>query len=365
LEEKMMSSNDWKKAFRIGLLLCVGIAQAVPTKLFTTGNKALAEQRFEDAVNAFQEAAATSSDAAIYYNLGIAEYRLEHFDEAISSFENAASLATSEMERSHSWYNVGNCLIKTGETLKETDPSSAASCYMQAAGFYRMALDYDSSFTDAAYNLEVAQLMAVQLEEKIKEEQEKEQQENELIRYIREKLQEFIERQTALQETQSTDAQQKALEKETRELAKVMEDSGLQADIPMPDGTTVPGPLKETWEHTLKAAEAMLIPDQPTALTELEAALGSAPEDPNQQDGESDEESDDYEDYDMEYEESDEDADMYEEADPFGDFSEYEEIRGVPPPNQTEMDILAEEVRNMERRKEKKAGEYKAVEKDW
>ena len=67
----------------------------------------------------------------------------------------------------------------------------------------------------------------------------------------------------------------------------------------------------------------------------------------------------------MEYEESDEEADMYEEADPFGDFSEYEEIRGVPPPNQTEMDILAEEVRNQERRKEKKAGEYKAVEKDW
>jgi hypothetical protein len=29
------------------------------------------------------------------------------------------------------------------------------------------------------------------------------------------------------------------------------------------------------------------------------------------------------------------------------------------------MDILAEEIRNQERRKEKKAGEYKKVEKDW
>ncbi|MCK4564604.1 MAG: hypothetical protein KAU94_08010, partial [Verrucomicrobia bacterium] len=77
--------------------------------------------------------------------------------------------------------------------------------------------------------------------------------------------------------------------------------------------------------------------------------------------GESDEESEESDDYDMD----DGEADQYEEADPFGDFSEYEEIRGVPPPNQTEMDILAEEVQNQARRKKKKAGEYKAVEKDW
>ena len=63
--------------------------------------------------------------------------------------------------------------------------------------------------------------------------------------------------------------------------------------------------------------------------------------------------------------ESDEYADLYEEADPFGDFSEYEEIRGVPPPNKTEIDILAEEVRNQERRKQKKAGAYTPVDKDW
>ena len=39
--------------------------------------------------------------------------------------------------------------------------------------------------------------------------------------------------------------------------------------------------------------------------------------------------------------------------------------RRCPPPNQTEMDILAEELLNQERRKEKKAGEYRAAEKDW
>jgi hypothetical protein len=158
---------------------------------------------------------------------------------------------------------------------------------------------------------------------------------------------------------------QKILEQETRALAKVMEDSGLHQEIELPDGSKVLGPLKETFEHTLKAADAMAIPDPPTALAELVAALGSAPDDPDQNESNADEDSEEYDDSDMNEEESDQDAEMYEEADPFGDFSEYEEIRGVPPPNQTETDILAEEIRNQERRKGKKAGEYKKVEKDW
>ncbi|VGO16823.1 hypothetical protein PDESU_05415 [Pontiella desulfatans] len=354
------------RALQLFLLLVAATANANPAKLFTAGNAALAESRFEDAINAYQEALAEAPESAeIVFNLGTAQYRAGTFEEAVVSFEYAASMAETDAMRSQCWYNIGNCMVKTGEGLREMDPHAMVGYCQQAAWFYRMALGYDINFENAAYNLEISQLIAAEIEEEIREQEEKEQQENELITYIREKLQEFIGRQTQLLETQDTGEPQTRLAAETRELAKVMEASGLHADIPMPDGATVPGPLKETWEHTLKAAGAMALPDQPTALAELVAALGAAPEDPNQQDGESDEEGEDYEDYDMEYEESDEDADMYEEADPFGDFSEYEEIRGVPPPNQTEMDILAEEVRNQERRKEKKAGEYKAVEKDW
>lgn len=348
------------------LLMLAGTLHANPAKLFSAGNKAYAEGRFEDAGNIYMEAATGAPESAeVYYNLGNAQYRAGIFEEAVQSFEYAASMARTDAMRSRCWYNLGNCMVKTGERLREVDPHAAVSYCMQATWFYRMALDYDTGFENAAYNLEMAQLISAGIEEEIRQREEKEKKQNELIAYIREKLQEFIERQGKLLETNTTGEPQKQLETETRELAKVMEQSGLHADTPLPDGTSAPGPLKETWEHTLKAADAMAVPDQPVALAELVAALGAAPEDPDQQDGESDEESEDYEDYDMEYEESDEDADMYEEADPFGDFSEYEEIRGVPPPNQTEMDILAEEVRNQERRKEKKVGEYKAVEKDW
>ncbi|MEI6890660.1 MAG: tetratricopeptide repeat protein [Pontiella sp.] len=359
-----MPFSTWKILCLLAGAALPSIGQSAPH--FKAGNKALAEQRYENAIDAYHEAAASAPDeAGIYYNLATAQYRLGVFEEAMSSYESAASMAETDSMRSHSWYNIGNCMVKMGEALRETDPQAAMSDCLQAAWFYRIALDYDATFTDAAYNLEITQRIAASIAEEIQQQEEEEQQQNELITYIREKLQEFIDRQLQLQKLNEIGAPQKQLEKETRELATLMEQSGLHQPIPLPDDTVQPGPLKETWEHTLKAAAAMAILDQPNAWAELLAALDSAPADPNQQEGESDDESDNYEDYDMDYEESDEDADQYEEADPFGDFSEYEEIRGVPPPNQTEMDILAEEVRNMERRKEKKAGEYKAVEKDW
>ncbi len=365
-----MSVEGLKVASRRSLLcfalLLAGTAGANPSKLFRAGNTALAEGRFDDAANAYLEAAAEAPESAeIYYNLGNAQYRAGVFEEAQASFEYAGSMAKSDALRSRCWYNMANCMVKTAEAFRENEPHAAVEYCRQAAWLYRTALEYSADFSDAAYNLEISQRIAAAIVEEIREQEEKEQQENELIKYIREKLEEFIERQARLIETNVAGEPQKILEKDTRALAKVMEESGLHADFALPDGSQVQGPLTETYGHTVKAADAMAVPDPPTALAELIAALGAAPEDPDQQDGESDEDSEDYDDSDMDYEESDEDADMYEEADPFGDFSEYEEIRGVPPPNKTEIDILAEELRNQERRKEKKAGEYKPVEKDW
>jgi tetratricopeptide (TPR) repeat protein len=365
MEEEMRAFNQ-EPFLLFCILLLPAIAGANPIKPFRAGNSAYADGRFGDAVHAYMEAASQApATAEVFYNLGNAQYRMNAFAEAAASFDYAASLAGADSMRSRCWYNQGNCMVKSGEQLHETDPQAAVIHYRQAAWFYRRALDHNIDLEDAAYNLEITQRMAFNIEEEIREQEKKEQQQNELIRYIREKLQELITRQGHLLNESNTGKPQQMLEKETRELAEVMESSGLHADIALPDGTAMPGPLKETFEHTLKAAEAMAVPDQITALAELVAALGAAPEEPRQQTDEPDEDSDDYEDYDMQFEESSGDEDTYEEADPFGDFSEYEEIRGVPPPNQTEMDILAEELRNQERRKTKKSGDYKAVEKDW
>jgi len=365
-----MSVEGLKVAGRRSLLclalLVASMANANPAKLFDAGNRAYAEGRFDDAADAFHKAAAEEPESAtILYNLGNAQYRAGAFEDAAGSYEQAASLAQTDALRSRSWYNMANCMVKMAGALREKEPQAAMQQCRQAAWLYRTALEYDAGFADAAYNLEISQRIAASIAEEIRKKEEKKQQENELVKYIRKKLKEFIDRQTALIASQETGEPQKALEQETRELAKMMADSGLHQTIKLPDGGTVDGPLKETYGHTLKAADAMAVPDQPTALAELVAALGAAPDDPDKKEGEADEDSEECDNSDMNYEQSDEDAETYEEADPFGDFSEYEEIRGVPPPNQSESDILSEEIRNQQRRKQKKAGEYKKVEKDW
>ncbi len=348
------------------MLLLAGTVQANPTKLFQQGNKALADEQFEEAINLYVEAVEEAPDSAeIQYNLGHAQYRTGAFTDAAGSYEFAASLAQTDPLRGQCWYNLGNCMVRVAEGLRESDPHATGSYCYQAAEIYRTALSYDAQLSDAAYNLEISLHFAAEIEEKIRDNREKEQQENELIKYIRKKLSEFIERQGTLLNNNTKGNPQQTLEKETHELAKVMAESKLHADIALPADTKIPGPLKDTYQHTITAAEAMAVPEQVVALNELIAALGAAPEDPDQQEGDSDEDSENEDDSDMDYEESDENSDLYEEANPFGNFSEYEEIRGVPPPNKTEIDILAEETRNQERRKKKKAGEYKPVEKDW
>ena len=54
-----------------------------------------------------------------------AQYRLGAFDEAAASYEAAASLAQTASMRSRSWYNLGNCMVKTGDALRQTDPQAA------------------------------------------------------------------------------------------------------------------------------------------------------------------------------------------------------------------------------------------------
>lgn len=363
--------HNFKKLNVLGLLLLSnllgvheGLAQS--TKLFQQGNRLMAQKQFTEAVGTFEQAAKEKPNSAeILFNLGHAYYRTESFEQASSRFEQAASATESDDMRSQCWYNVANCMTKLAVHFQELDAASSIEYYRRAAWLYRTALSYKSDFSDAAFNLEVVQQRAVLMEEKIKEEHEKQEQENELIKYIREKLQQFIEQQTHLIQLKNVGPLQQDLEKETRALVQVIAHSGLHKTFTMPDDSEIPGPLKETHTHTLNAANAMALPDPPTALAELIAALGAAPEDPNKQEGDSNEDSGEADDADANYEESEQESEMYEDADPFGDFSEYEEIRGVPPPHQNEMDILAEEALNQTKRKKKKAGEYKAVEKDW
>ncbi|HEY5654075.1 MAG TPA: tetratricopeptide repeat protein [Pontiella sp.] len=338
---------------------------ASPKELLKTGERVLKKNRFNDAIQGYEEAIQTDPSASEpYVNLGQKHYRKGDFEVAAKAYKAAALLSHSDYLRSRCWYNMANCMVKSGQKLQQENPDAAHAYCQQAISLYRMALRLDIHFSDAAYNLEVSHKIALRITEEIRKQEELQKQKNALMQYLHEKLTEYIARQTQLIKTGEVGHLQQVLKQETYELAETMRGSGLHEDVKLPDETQIPSPLKATYKHTLMAVEAMVIPDQQSALRELISALEAMPASPSQSDDDS-EDSEDYESYDRNYKRSDQSSDSLEEGEPFGNFSEYEELRGVPPPNQTEMDILAEEIRNQERRKQNKAGKYQSAEKDW
>ena len=351
----------------MALLLTMGLAQrAEGASAFEQGNRAYAAGDFYTASEEYRHALEQApGSAGIHYNLGNALYREGAFGEAMENYVQAAQLAPTESLRGRCWYNAGNCAVRGAEAVRKKDPSAAVLALRQATRLYRTALESDPGLQDAAYNLEVAQRISASLQRQIQQQEQRKKKQDDFVEYVRKKLKEFIVRQTRLASRKQTGKAQAELESETRELAKKMEESGLCAGFRMPDGSEVSAPLKESLGHTQGAADAMAAPDPPLAGRELRAALAALPKGQDNPGDNQNEDSEEESDSSMDYDQSDSSGSEYEEGDPFGDFSDYEEIRGVPPPSQSETDILNEEIRNRQRRKAKSGGEYKKVDKDW
>jgi len=99
------------------------------------------------------------------YNAGLACYRLEKYDEAISAFQRAASGASQDLEaKCH--YNIGNCLFRQGK-LKESLES------------YKRANELDRDDEDTKANIEYVTRLMKELASQQKDEQEQQQEEQE------------------------------------------------------------------------------------------------------------------------------------------------------------------------------------------
>lgn len=348
----------------VGLFGVLSFASA--DKWFEQAGKAYADGNYEQALKAYEKSAETSPQSAVvYYNIGNTYYRLGQLAEAQNSFEYAASLSENSHLISLCHYNLGNCLMKIAESAQSENPRLAMAVCQQASSYFRAALRNQADLEDAIYNLEVSLRTITVMEEEIKKQAEEKKEKSALLKRIREKLTEFIARQKQLIVASDVGQAQRQLASETLELTEIISSSGLHQEIIIPDQPPMPGPLNECYKHTVSAEQLMKQPNQDRALAELIAALASLPDDPNQNSDESDDDQSDWDELDEKDSSSDAESGVYEDANPFGDFSDYEEIRSVPPPNKRDIDILQEEIRNQERRKGKKDGKYRPVEKDW
>jgi Ca-activated chloride channel family protein len=118
-----------------------GVAHADVRGLMRKGNGLYSRQKFEEALDAYQQAEVLEPDAtAIHYNLGNALYRLGRFQEAVSEMELVLT-DKDHKRRADAMYNMGNAVFKAGQL----EPAIKA---------YTAALVMNPDDMDAKQNLE-------------------------------------------------------------------------------------------------------------------------------------------------------------------------------------------------------------------
>ena len=123
-----------KPARHVGLLLFGLLAAAMTggvdrkaAKLNRDGNRAYAEQRYEEAAKQYGEAQTRAPESpAVAYNLGNTQYRLGNHAEAVAHLRRAAESEQMPL-RQPCLYNLGNALHRMGQVDKAVEEGRKAS----------------------------------------------------------------------------------------------------------------------------------------------------------------------------------------------------------------------------------------------
>ena len=151
------------------LLLVGGRAHAgvldAPEAKTEQGRKAYAAGRYDEALKAFDEAAAQHpASATLEFNRGSALYKLGRHEEAKQAFLRAAKQAPGALA-AQDRYNLGNALAALGERK-------------EAINAYRKALSLDPNDEQARHNLEVLLKQEAQAKSDSKKDQKQQQAQN-------------------------------------------------------------------------------------------------------------------------------------------------------------------------------------------
>jgi len=178
--------------FRIlGLLGASLIIGNIPLQAFSFGNlfKRYEQKKPVDAIRDLEDQLVHNpKDPCINYNLGVALYKSNRFDEAKSNFQRAALHATNSAFKEQSYFNLGNCLYKNAlsimpENWESSDQDVDIKILEQAAVLASNAIkEYDSALAinekneKAISNRKEATKLLSKILEKKKQEQQKEEE---------------------------------------------------------------------------------------------------------------------------------------------------------------------------------------------
>ncbi len=145
----------------LGLMLPAGRAAAFDPfsrelENVAKGNRLYKDQHYQKAIEAYDAAEhEVSGEPRVHFNRGNALFKLGSSKEAREAYLRAMGFKKPGLKK-RNYYNIGNTFL-------------AQKAYRDAVSYYRRALEIDSGYDDARYNLEIA-IRAI--------EQQKQQQKN-------------------------------------------------------------------------------------------------------------------------------------------------------------------------------------------
>lgn len=313
--------NNLSKLIVILFLFCVAGSQhpaqaASKEKLVKKGNAFFSSGNYDEAINAYDEAAVDDPESPyIYFNKGTALYKKEDFTAAIDAFGKAAIKSKDIFLESKSRFNLGLCFFREGERQKDSDLKKTLESYDLSVQSFQEAIDLNPEFEEAAENIEMVRLMMKSLLDEIKKQEEESKKQQEQAQKIAEQIKKLIEQQDALlqkSQTLLTDQQspdftennkniadaQDLLKQETQNLSQQL--SGQQAPTTAPSGpVSMPqeNPSKQHLDNSVAAQEEAVqelfendtqtgVYQQEKSLEDLNKALEALASDQNQQCGE-------------------------------------------------------------------------------
>jgi Ca-activated chloride channel family protein len=195
--------------------------------LVEEGNEAFGRGEYETSLQKYEKARELEPDSAVVlFNRGGALYRQERYDEALNAFEQAASQAMTDGNReleAKSRYNMGNSAFRRAGQMSRENPRLGLEEFKRSSGFFQDAVKRSPGYTAAAQNLELSRRAAKQLEELI-------QQQEEQARKQAEQKQEVADELEKLQQEQLQAAQQSGEMAREQEKTGSAGDAGQQAE---------------------------------------------------------------------------------------------------------------------------------------
>ncbi len=196
----------------IALASAQSLQGASARSLVSEGNHSYESAKYDDALNAYREAATKDPETpTARFNEGAALYRQEHYDEAVTAYLDAAQLAReSENENleARSRFNAGNAFFQQSGAYAKSNPQEALDALRKSSGAYKQALELDPNLTAAAENLELARRTMGEILERMRKQPQQNSQNGDQSKDLSKKLQDQIQKQQQLNQDREQAKQQ-------------------------------------------------------------------------------------------------------------------------------------------------------------